>query len=375
MKHGKENKGKQVKRMKHLKHETSLVPQSSRNNLQNCKGSILTISILMTAIVALFAGALAQLVLQDAATVYRQENSMKAFFLAQAGVSEAYAILKEDLSNKDDADLYPETSLGDGSYDVTILQPNGKLVIQSVGIVKNVERAIYVEVKADDGLAAFDYGILSNKEGDLWGSSTINADIHSNEEWDLKGVTVNGTVSAVGDVDLSGNAFAESIQENASTLPFPTFDFNYFYNLAAPQDRYTGDQDWNSVNLQPVNGVVYVNGNVKIRGSSTLTGVLVATGEIDIGGNFEQFSIFGMPALMSRDDDIILHGNVEIGEGMIYTGTGSVEIRGNVTTTGNIFSFDEFIGHGSLELSAATFIPEGVTSTTEEGLLKLTYHE
>lgn len=344
-------------------------------SVKETRGSVLTVSVLMTAILTLLAGGLAQLSLREAASVYRQENSMKAFFLAEAGVADAYSLLLEDYDNKDDPTLYPETSLGQGTYDVTILQTLGRVVIESVGKVKNVERTLLVEVSYDDGLAGFNYGILSNKEGELRGDSAIDADIHTNEDWDIRGnVSVSGAATAVGDVDLIGNATAESVLENAPVIEFPTFDFNYFYNLADPADRYTGDQDWNNVDLEPVNGVVYVDGDVRIRGSSELTGAIVATGAIEIEGNFTQTPVQNLPALMSRDDSIILRGNVTIQGGLIYSARNDVEIRGNVTTHGNIMSFDQVIGTGNLTLTASGLIPAGVNSTGM-GLRKLTFHE
>lgn len=341
------------------------------------RGSVLTATLLTSAILTIIAGGLSQLSLRDALAVYRDELSTKAFFLAEAGVSDAYALLKDNYNNKDNPLLFPQTALGEGTYDVTILQPSGRVVIQSLGSVKNIERTVLVEVKLADSLEGFNYGLFSNNEGELVGSAVINANIVSNDSWDIRGNSdVNGVARAVDEIEVTGNASVDEELENADTVDFPTFDFNYYYNLAASADRYEGDQNWNNVNLQPTNGVVYVNGDVDIQGTSTLVGAIVATGKIDVNGTFTQTGVSNLPSLMSRDESIELRGDVVIGNGLVYSGGDDVEIHGNVTVTGSIMSFDQVIVTGNLTLTASISVPEGLNDTgAGTGIRKLTYHE
>lgn len=308
------------------------------------------------------------------------ERSLKALLLAEAGVSEAYALLKQNYSNKDDPSMFPETTVSGGSYNVEVLQPDSRVVLRSIGVFDDVERSLMVEVTLDQGAEAFGFGVFSNKEGELSGSSVVNGGLHSNEEWDIGGsAQVNGTVTAVEDIDISGSASVTQAIPNSSPQSFPTFDFNYFYNLAAPEDRYVGNKNWNNVNFQPVNGVVYVNGNVRIGGTSQITGCLVATGKITINGTFNQYAYGDLPALMSRDDEIVLVGTVTVEKGMIYSNSQDIEILGNTTLQeGSVITFANLKGRGNLTLtSTLSNLPPGLNDSEvgTGGLRKLTYHE
>lgn len=328
---------------------------------QNKKGSALILSLIFLLIISLFSSGMTQLVLGNTHSAYRTEKSIKARFIAEAGMAEAYAILKQDFNNKDDSSLFPETNLGLGTYDAQIYQSNGRVVIQSTGSSGNVKRILLVEVKNESALEAFNYGVLSNKSGELTGDIVVNGDIHSNEEWDLDGnAFVNGAANAVVDVTLSGSASATIVNDGVLDIPFPTFDFNTYYNMADPADRYTGDVNWQNVDLQPTNGVIYIDGNVRINGNSQLTGTIVATGDIVIGGTFTQIPYLDLPALMSRDGDITFRGNLAILQGMVYTATGDISILGNTTNiTGNVISFNKVYGSGNLTVNAVSAIPPG----------------
>ncbi len=346
----------------------------------NCKGSVLTGAMLFLVILSFLAASLSQLALSSVNSSERIERSYKALLLAESGVSHAYAILKQNYAAKDDPTLFPETVLGGGSFDVEILQPDSRVVIQSIGKIDNIERTLLVEVTLDAGTEAFGFGVFSNKEGEVLGNSVVNASMHSNEEWEIKGnAQVNGIVTAVEEIEVEGNASVTQAIPFSSPQPFPTFDFNTYYNLAAPEDRYTGNQNWNNVNLTPTNGVIYVNGNVRIGGTSQIIGCLVVTGKITINGNFNQYGFGDLPAFMSRDYQIKLVGNVNIERGMVYANCHHVEILGNTTIQeGVVITFVNLKATGNFTLAAPlTTIPPGLNDAEvgEGGMRKLTYHE
>jgi len=103
--------------------------------------------------------------------------------------------------------------------------------------------------------------------------------------------------------------------------------------------------------LQPKNGVIYVDGDVRISGNLDLIGGIVATGKIKISGTVNQTGVADLPAFMSRDDDIRILGNVETSEGLIYSATSDIRILGSVTGKGNIIAFDEIRLLGTVDFS------------------------
>jgi len=338
------------------------------------RGSALTIAIFMTVLVSLTAGSLSKLTVNENQLQYRDLRLIKAFHLAEAGVAEAYAIIKGDWSLKDDPSAFPETNVGEGTYDVTILDIGGRVVIQSKGKVYGIEKTLLVEVASDPADPAFDYAMFGGNKVELE-HNTLNADIHSNGGIELEDATVNGTASAVGLIQIDATSSATTTIEGADPIPFPTFDFNYYYNLADPADRYTGVLNWSNVNLQPINGVIFINGSVTIIGTSQLTGAIVATGTILISGNFTRFEYGNSPSLMSRDDSVRINGNHTFAAGLLYSGSRDVKVDGNGTIIGALIAFNE-VGAEHSTITFAELNPPGLNNNGPvENFRKLTYQE
>jgi len=331
---------------------------------QKRKGSTLTITILMLTFLNMASASLYLGVRQNSQMNYHNENMDKATLLAEAGISEAYALLKEDFNNKNNPSLFPETTLGEGSYDVTIIQTGGRVLIESLGKVKNVENTVSLEVKQNitSPAEAFEYAFFSNGTMEIKGNSNVTGDTFSNDNVLLDGnADINGIAKSAEEVELDGNSTANSVEENLPPIDFPTFDFNYYYNLADPTDRYSGDQTWDGTTLSPVNGVIYVNGKVIIKGDSTVNGTIVATGAIEIEDNYTQSPDPDMPALMSRDDTIKISANAGINSGMVYSALGDIYIydSSNLTMTGHLIAFGNVFADGNINLTFETSNPPG----------------
>jgi len=137
------------------------------NKNQLLKGSILTITILMVTILSFIALGLSELISRHSYATNRNKNSRLALYLAESGVSEAIMLLSQDWSLKDNPGAFQETQLGEGYYDVDILQPSDRVVIQSVGVVREIERTILVEVAQSSNFTTFKFGIFANKKTDV----------------------------------------------------------------------------------------------------------------------------------------------------------------------------------------------------------------
>lgn len=340
-------------------------------------GSVLTVAILCTAIVTLFSAGLFALTLNNSAITNRLHNSMKAFFLAEAGASHMLAVLKENYANKDDSSKYPSVSLAGGSYSVTITQPSKRVIVQSIGTMKKIKRRVIIEVIWNGG-EAFNYGIFSNGNLTFAGLSKLDYNERTNSNLTVSGnaqlkkdAYASGTITILNQGKILGKQYP-----GVAKIPYPTFDFNYYYNLASNGGLlYTGNQTFNNKTLAPGNGVMYVNGNVTFTGTSKLTGVLVATGSITLQNTFTQTQVSTYPALMSRDSNITTSGTMTT-DGLIYTATGNIDISGTGAITGQIMSFGtiNYNTSASKKMKEENQTPPGLTGDSSP-IKQLTYHE
>lgn len=344
--------------------------------MRSSKGTVLTVTILMAVIISLMAGYLTLAVRQDSKMSYKDEKGIKAFYLAEAGIADAFATLKEDWTHKDEPAEFPLTTLVDGTYDVTILQPSGRVVVQSIGTYKDVTREIIMEVKYEGG-EAFEYGVFANADIVMRGSSDLNGNVRTNANVDLSGsASIAGDAASTGTITTGGSATISGSQiEGSATVDFPEFDFNTYYNLAQSDGLYyNGDQNFSGVTLTPNNGVIYVNGIVTVSGTSSVTGGIIATGGISISGTFTQTQVGSIPALMSRDGDVQISGTANM-TGLIYTATGEVNVSGNGSLSGQIISFGGIRTTGTADLTVTIDEQPPPGLSGETGPIKtVTYH-
>lgn len=353
----------------------------ARKNRHLCQGSVLIITIFMSVIVSLVTVALSKEISRNAQITNRDEKRTKAFFLAEAGISDAFAILKEDFSNKDDPSNFGSTNLGTGSYDVSILQPSSRVVIQSIGNVDNVTARILIEVKDRDN-SYIDFAFFANDDfriDEEEEESTITGNVHSNADVDLgEENTINGDVSAGGSITGVDEEVNGTETEGASPVTFPQYDFNYYYNMAQNGGLYyDGDQTFSSGSLSPGNGVVYINGNVTLS-SMTVNGAIIATGNITVNNNLTQNKVSDLPSLMSRDGTIYANNGSTL-NGLLYTNTGDIRIDEDVTITGQITAFGRIIltveEDEAMPFTFNAENPPGLTNGSSFGLQKITYSE
>lgn len=346
-------------------------------NNQN-KGSVLTIAVLTTVIVGLLASGLFVLSLRSADQVSRQRYSMQAFFLAEAGANQMIAILKDDFDAKDDPSQYPSGSLGEGTYEVNILQPSGRVVVVGRGIVKGIEREVLIEVGMVN-VDPFDFGVMANDDANIYGDSTVIANLRTNDDLILNEQgALTGNAASTGNITVLGSGNISGSQtEGVISVNYPTFDFNEYYNMAQDDGLYySGNKIFNNANLAPGNGVIYVNGDVTIKGTTSITGGVIATGKIIVKNNFTQTQYGNIPALMSRDQRIEIRDNSSM-NGLIYTASDKIKFRGTGTLNGQVISFGktEFTTSSNMTLNYVKQTPPGLILTETSVFSRLTYYE
>lgn len=276
--------------------------------LNEDRGIILPLVLVFTLILMITGLVFVSLGVQENLLVQREIEKRQAFYLAEAGVE--IAIWQLNYGDQpwlpswpapwtEDGDgnptrtetLYDPQSSSVGDYEVTVFDKDeSPAVIESHGYVPNkeaegrIEKTVRVILqKGHDPM--FDYAIASaagiiieNPGTEITGSCYAVGDI------DIKEATVNGNTEATESVINTGTVTG-TITEGADELPFPKFDSDYYQYYTA-NEIINDDLEIKGRVPYPVNGILYVTGNVEISDSELVgPGSIVAEGKIKVMQN------------------------------------------------------------------------------------------
>ncbi|MDH7577811.1 MAG: hypothetical protein QHH75_08310 [Bacillota bacterium] len=123
---------------------------------------------------------------------------------------------------------------------------------------------------------------------------------------------------------------------------------SWFEEMA--DQKYTGDRSFYTTDLQPLQGLTFIDGKVNIRGEYSGQGTIVATGKITVNNDLKpRDSSRDLIILISLNDDLEIKGNAQ---GLFYAGKNIVinslsdEVKGallakqNITITSSTFTFE-----------------------------------
>lgn len=324
---------------------------------KNTKGVMFVTVMLTLMLMISIAVSASNMLLQDTYMIKRLKRSTQAQYLAEAGINDALATLAElGLAAKDNPENFPQKSLGEGTYDVTVIESGERVLLQSEGEVNGVTRTVALEVKEGAPTSLY-YAMSSGSDFRLTASQTgwsdINGDIHANRNMSLRtlqagwidvdtcgGECCDGSLSATGTVSLDdGVTYHGSLTEGAPAITFPDFDYASYINLAmAGDDYYSGDAIWVSQTLNPTNGIIYVEGTATFNGVCHLYGGLVAD-KIMVEGELYQHLSGTRNVIVSRTNDIqikairikgkITEGKIETEEALVCAGNDFVVDAGS----------------------------------------------
>jgi len=308
----------------------------------NQSGVAFLATVILAGIIVVVCTGLSLVILRDAYTVKQLKYKTQAYFLAEAGIEEGIKEIKEDFFGYSPSG---STSLGAGTYSIRVINSNDTnlRLIVSTGIVRGIARIIRTQVRFS-GPEAFNYPALGGGKMYIAGGSIISNGgpimVHANSSavsgalfvgsrWGTG--TVSGDASACGQVivhDPNGTVTG-SVTPNAPYVDLPPFDANFFqwyYDRAAADGNVkTGTQLFFSDPCAgTTNKICYVNGQVRLIGTWTMTGCIVATGKIIINkwasGVITQQQHENLPAFMSINNDVEIWDPTNI-EGMVYAGS------------------------------------------------------
>lgn len=235
--------------------------------------------------------------------VRRQNDSTKAFYLAEAGLERARYDLEQDSDWQDGGingitcgpgsasfyTLYGSTSLGNGTYSVKLknIAENGgykddEIWIKSIGTYGNGVRTVLAKVESSQGLGGLtvDYAIETEGEINIQGNVTINPAGNTNPEATLDFEAAFGASKAEMEEIAEDNfpdtyyesAFSNDVADDGAGGPTLTW-------ISAPGvESQITQNGWSGA------GVFIVDGNLKITGG-VFNGIIWVVGTLTISGN------------------------------------------------------------------------------------------
>ncbi len=347
---------------------------ASPNQPEN--GFLLIASLLVLSTMMLIVSFYLSAVSQDVRTSRIVDTSPQAYYLAEAGIQEAYWKLANDAAYQANFETNPswsqtftrsDTLLGGSSYTVTIENTGlaeGIITATSTIAVRDAASQRVVRANVFKALSPIPtVGIAAFAKGELYGAGSnvaaTGGDFFSNGDIDLNffsSWTTDRDAKAVADVEVSVSSAltaANTYDQNNPPPPLPIempqvdFDSTDPLSFKSRADQtYTANEFKTLLKDFPVttlSGITYVTGNADIKKGTTLTinGVLVSDGSINIGNGF---SASGNPAavLVNKTpllpSGLIAKNDVTIGgfsadvdvAGLIYAG-GKLRIQDGIS--------------------------------------------
>jgi hypothetical protein len=337
-------------------------------------GSAMTIAVLLTTATAGLLVATLSSGLQRSFAARKLTDRLRAQAIAEAGACHGYNLLAADFTQRTNSTHFLSQDYGGGHYQVkAIAVGKDQAVIDSTGTYRDlVERVIldtrlhqttregpgetpYLYAIISDhlitwtGCGVFEGGAMVHANGQFQqsGSGVLNANGSSTMGVDLKGASgsIDGNVDAPIISGKTAKITGTQTIRAVTRIPIPQIDLAPYYERALKNHEvYSGNQ--HITVKQPVGGVMWVDGNLKISGQVDLTGCFIATGSIDISGNGVHQKVDELPAFISRDSSISLSGDVAV-RGLIYARIGDINFTGGGNVTGSIICGGNFKKAGS----------------------------
>jgi hypothetical protein len=315
------------------------------------RGSAMFTAMIIMGVLGLVTASMVYMATQQPFIVKKTREQLRAQAIAEAGANVAYAMLSTNFNLKDNPAAFPLINYRGGAYDVTVTSMSStSAVISSTGFFNLAVSTVAMDVRntvtnmpsgpTPPASGAFSYGIAC---GSSLNTGTSNAG------------TIEGDVIATSITDkkdkITGTETIGTITVN------DLFSLTPYYNAAvANGTMFYGDCSFRD--YAPPGGIAWVQGNVTLKG--TITGCIIATGNITANGGFTQIKVYNYPALVSQNGNI--SGNNSTAHGLIYAKSGTVDLGGNFTVTGSVIcpqAIDGLSGGSSVVYENSTPVPPG----------------
>ncbi len=249
---------------------------------------------------------------------YRETELEKVFALAESGINRAIFELNQ---NTGWTGTTEEILLGEGSYEVSIIDLGNEKIIESTGYIPNKQnykfkRTLKATATKSPGFSSFRYGAQSGFGGiELNSNAIIFGNVYSNSSiLCYSNSYISEDAFAVQTISPSNCARGQSAT-GSQPIPLPEFNRNYLIQKAESGGIINGNISYNSgINYL---GPKRINGNLTLNTNATLiiTGPIYATGTVSLNSNSivkldDSFDIDGTVIL--SDNTISVNNNTQI---------------------------------------------------------------
>lgn len=338
-------------------------------------GAALVIIMIILMVMAIAGASMIGMAGYQVRSVQRLIDRIKAEAIAEAGAAEAYAILRDDFSKRYQVDPIAVREFEGGVYNFSVA-PVGDHGAQLWGEGTYNGASFYVGMNLQDvhpgegpnnpppsspwAHSVFVNGRLTHNGAGIligsvrcnneircngafvWGTESQDCDVWAYSQLRANGVTViHGTVYSPS-IRVNGvDQIREKVIGPIELVEFPVLDLTPYYQIAEENGQvfsdgnYNGSYNWGAI----PGGVRWFNGNLRVNGSLTYEGCIIATGYVLFNGVVYQIRVGDLPAVVSRDSYIKVNG-ASIFHGLIYaagdvTYNGAQLLEGGLLVGGN----------------------------------------
>ncbi|MCM8786682.1 MAG: hypothetical protein NC935_01355 [Candidatus Omnitrophica bacterium] len=237
------------------------------------RGFTLIFIIFVVVVLGILSLAMLSRSIWEANVAKKNLDSVKAFWLAEAGISKAIEQLHNDFNDTAPINI---TRLGEGGYNASLeVLDNQNRTVEARGFIPfynpTINRLIQVNVRKYQDVPSNFYDNAIYSAGDIF----------------LKGssYTVNGNVTYALNITGDTSNINGTISYNSSIRPLVHFNFDQLKNISISQGNYnlTSDNFPSSFWYNETAGipnVIFLEGNLVLKGNQQVGGFYVVGGEV-----------------------------------------------------------------------------------------------
>ena len=386
------------------------------NIFSNQNGMALLTTLIFVFVLVTLAVALLTMTNNDSKLSTLQRESTRAFYLADAGIEEAFwklntSILENNLDIKDSAtdigDWWTNNWVPPGTateyYDISVVETgtdvDGDPIIKitSTGVVTGGQyskgkRIVEVTAKIDYIITSmYDFAILSDHVILFQGEPgpTIEGDVHSNDTI-LCSPADGEFVEEYPGIATSSGDTNDLNTENVDFPPKPIPEVNYaelkaisdsFGNTSGDVSLGNGESFLGGTKTNPITGIHFIDGDLEAKNGSEIwvkDGAIIVTGNVDIkeGATFEVHNDYFDSEEPETALALVAQGNIKIyakaiiEKGVVEsvladgkTSEGFIELKNGCEITGSVIADTEYLRNKSV----VNYPPSGLDEFMTKG--------
>jgi len=302
-------------------------------------------------------------------------DQTRAMAIAEAGASEAFAVLAQDIKKLDDPSAFPRKNYAGGSYDATVALAGGTgplLVVVCTGVYAQAEEYVVLDLHYEPaavtvtGGEAYDCSIIANQDvkwtgcgefhggGKLHtnakltqsGSGELDCDCHAVTEIRLNGKSggIYADVYSPVVCGKTGKITGTIYRQPVDVIELPDINLvPYIQHAIRNGQAYSNGLHVSTGDFHPTGGIAYITGgDLQFSTHGNISGCFITdNGRIKLTSQVNHTKVNDYPAFVSWNRDIEISGGGSY-EGLIYAVHGNIKITGGCTVNGQLMTGGTF---------------------------------